>query len=177
MKYEEITLNQLFRVPEVHHDKLQEFEIREKVVELKKKITKKEPRLKWRNVLDEILNSGNKLFNVRLKDVLENAWKKYDEIEKYLDTENFDTEETFLIPLARHTIISDHHPAVEIRLGEVFTGKIDFDLHLELAMSGILLMIKKGKIEGVKAGKCQSRGYFSCEGIPLFENESSEFEF
>lgn len=177
MKYEELTINQIFRIPELQENKLEEIEIKDKVVELKKKIIKKEPRLKWSYVLEEILNSGNKLLNVRLKDILVNAWKKYDEIEKYLNAENFDTEETFIIPIASHTIISDHHPAVEIRLGEIYTGKIEFDLHLELLMSGILLIIKQGKIEGIKAGKCQSRGYFSCEGIPLFDDESSEFEF
>lgn len=177
MKYEEITLNHLFRVSDFNNEKLERIEIQDKVAELKKKIAKKEPRLKWRKVMEEVLDSSNKLLNVNLKDILENAWRKYDELEKYLDAEKFGTEETFLIPLAQHTIISDHHPAIEIRLGEVFTGKIDFDVHLELVLSGVLLKINQGKILGVKAGKCSSSGYFACEGISLLEDESSEFEF
>jgi len=177
MKYEEITLNQLFRQQDFHEEKVSEIEIKENISELKRKITQKDARLKWKNVLDEVFATSSKLLNIGLKEILESAWSKYEEVKKYLDEDKFDTDETFLIPLVKHTIVSNHNPKIEIRIGEIYVGEIDFELNLELILSGIILKINQGKIQGVKAGKCRSKGIFACEGIALFEDSSSELEF
>jgi len=177
MKYEELKLSHLFPDSDFQNEKIKEVEIRDKISDLKKEINKKEPRLKWAKVLEEMLGTSSKLLNVSLKDILERAWQTYEEINKYLDTEQYNSDETFLIPLAQHTVVSDHHPEIEIRLAGTYLGKIDFDVHLELLLTGIILKIGQGKIQGVKTGKCRSRGYFACEGISLFEDESAEFEF
>ena len=177
MQYEEITLNNLFRHQDFHNENISEVEIQKKVVELKKEVHKKDSRLKWRKVLEEVMGTSTNLLNIRLKEILENAWQNYEEVKQYLDKEKFGTDETFLIPLVTHTIISEHHPKIEIRIGESYLGKIDFELQLQLVLKGVILKISQGKIQGVKAGKCSSNGNFSCEGITLFQDESSEFEF
>ena len=177
MQYEEITLNHLFRNQDFHEEKISKIEFQDKVTELKKEVKKKEPRLKWKKVLDEVMGTSSKLLNISLKDILENVWKEYDEVQKYLDEDKFNTDETFLIPLVEHTIISEHYPKIEIRIGETYVGKIDFEVRINLVLTGIILKISQGKIQGVKGGKCKSEGIFSCEGITLFEDESSEFEF
>jgi hypothetical protein len=177
MKYETITIANLFPDNDFREKRIKQIEIHEKIADLRNKVNKKESRLKWSKVFEEILNTGNKFLSISLKDVLERAWENYDEIKKYLDSDDYNSDETFLIPLARHTVVSDHHPAIEIKLAETYLGKIDFEIHLELILSGIILKISQGKIQGVKTGKCQSKGYFSCEGISLFQDESNEFEF
>jgi len=177
MKYEEITLNHLFRHQDFHEEKVSKIEIKEKISELKNSIIKKDPRIKWKNVLDEVMGTSSKLLNINLKEILEGAWKKYNEVEKYLDEDTFNTDETFLIPLVEHTVDSEHYPNIEIRIGDTYVGKIDFELRFRLVLSGIILKISQGKIQGVKAGKCKSSGIFSCEGITLFKDESSEFSF
>jgi len=177
MNYEDITLGHFFRDKEWHDEKLSKIELKDKVGELKKKINKKEPRLQWEKVFGEVKETSSKLLDIKLKDVLESAWGKYEEVEKYLDEEKYNTDETFLIPLVEHTVVSEHHPKIEIRLGELYIGEIDFDVQLRLLLSGIILKIGHGKIQGVSAGKCRSSGTFICEGVTLFEDESSEFEF
>lgn len=177
MNYEEIKIANLFPDADIQEEGIKKIEIHDKISELRKKINQKESRLKWAKVLEEILETGNKFLSTSLKDILERGWQNYDEIKKYFDTDEFNSDESFLIPLARHTIVSEHHPNIEIRLAETYLGKIDFEIHLELLLSGIILKIGQGKIQGVKAGKCQSKGYFSCEGIPLFQSESADFEF
>ena len=102
---------------------------------------------------------------------------KISRVAQYLDEEKYNSDETFLIPMVEHTIISEHHPKIEIRIGDVYIGKIDFEVNLKLWLSGIILKINQGKIQGVKAGRCKSSGVFLCEGITLFEDESSEFSF
>ncbi len=177
MQNEEIILNHLFRHQDFHEEKISKIEFQDKVTELKKEVRKKEPRLKWKKVLDEVIGTSSKLLNISLKDILENAWKDYIEVKKYLDKNKFNTDEVFLIPLVEHTIISEHYPKIEIRIGETYVGKIDFEVHLTLVLTGIILKICQGEIQGVKRGKCKSEGIFSCEGITLFEDESFEFEF
>jgi hypothetical protein len=177
MNYEDITLGHFFRDKDWHNEKFSRIELKDKVSELKKEINKKEPRLKWEKVFGEVKETSSKLLDVKLKDVLESAWGKYEEVEKYLDEEKYNTDETFLIPLVEHTVVSEHHPKIEIRLGELYIGEIDFEVELKLLLSGIILKIAHGEIQGVSAGKCRSSGSFVCEGITLFEDESSEFEF
>lgn len=177
MQYEEITLAHFFREKEWLAEKFSKIELSDKVGELKKEIAKKEPRLNWEKVYSEIMETSSRLLDTKLSDILENTWEKYNEVQKYLDKEKYNTNEIFLIPLLEHTIVSKHHPKIEIRLSEIHLGDIDFEVVLTLFLSGIILKISKGKIQGVKAGKCKSKGTFSCEGVVLFEDESSEFEF
>ena len=177
MKYEEITLSHFFREQDWHNEKLSKIELKEKVTELKAQINKKEPRLKWNKVYREIIETSSKLLDTKLKDILENAWGKYQEVKKYLDKEKYSSNEIFLIPLVEHTIVSEHHPKIEIRIGEVHIGDIDFEVVLKLFLAGVILKISNGKIQGAKAGKCKSQGKFLCEGIVLFEDESSEIMF
>lgn len=177
MQYDEITLAHFFREKEWHAEKFSKIELRDKVGDLKKEIAQKEPRLNWEKVYSEIMETSSRLLDTKLKTILENAWEKYSEVKKFLDKEKYNTNEVFLIPLLEHTIVSKHHPKIEIRLSEVHLGNIDFEVILTLFLSGIILKISEGKIQGVKAGKCKSKGTFSCEGVVLFEDESSEFEF
>jgi pterin-4a-carbinolamine dehydratase len=177
MNYEEITLNHLFRHPDLHSDIFSEIEMEDKVVRLKKEIQIKEPQLKWQKVLEEIIGASLKLLDTKLKDILEGGWEKYNEVNKFLERVDFSDDETFMVPLVEHTITSEHHPKIEIRLGEIYVGAIDFELQLQLVLSGIILKISNHKIQSIKAGICTSSGYFSCEGVVIFEDEESVFEF
>jgi len=177
MKYEEITINHLFGEKSIAPEKLSVVENNAKFENLRQEIKRKEKIFQWEKIQNEISENCTKLLNVPLKTILENAWKKYEEVSQYLDTEKYGGENTFLIPLVEHTVVSQHHPKIEISLGATHLTTIDFEVRLELILKGILLKISEGKIQGVNAGKCKSKASFSCEGIVLFEDESREFEF
>lgn len=177
MKYEEITINQLFGEKNITSEKLSAVEKNAKFENLKQEIKRKEKIFQWREIQHEISENCTKLLNVPLKTILENAWVKYEEVSQYLDTEKYGNENTFLIPLLEHTVVSEHHPKIEVSFGEIHLANIDFDIHLELILNGVVLKIGQGKIQGVHAGKCKSKASLSCEGIILYEDESQEFEF
>lgn len=177
MNYEEITLNHLFHKNQLQETEVSELERDKKISSLKNEIIKKEPQLKWKNVWEEIIGTSTQLLQLNLSVILEKAWEKYEEVSKYLNVNTYGKNDVFLIPLLEHTITSEHHPKIEISLGETQLGYINFDLLLSLKLSGILLKISGGKIQGVKSGKCSSSASFSCEGIVLFQDESSEFIF
>lgn len=176
MKYETLTIKSLLNNPDSNLLQITNLENKEKMTRLKSSILQKEPELNWPILQDEIIKKGADLLDFKLKSVLEKSWMKYEEIQQYLSDEE-NSDETFLIPLSEHSIFSEHHPKVEIFWGNHKLGDIEFALILRLKLKGILLRIKQGKIIGVKAGECSSSASFSCEGIPIFENEVAEFEF
>lgn len=177
MKYEEITINHLFGEKNITPEKLSAMDKNAKFDSLKQEIKRKEKIFQWEKIQDEISENCTKLLNVSLKSILEKSWEKYEEVNQYLDTEKYGNENTFLIPLVEHTVVSEHHPKIEVSLAEMHLTDIVFDIHLELILNGIVLKIGQGKIQGVNVGKCKSKASLSCENILLFEDESREFEF
>lgn len=177
MQYDEIKLSHIFREQEWHNEIRSKIEVREKISAIKEEIGKKEPNLNWEIVFGEIMEASTKLLDIKLEVILESTWDKYNEVQQYFDKEKYNSDEMFLIPLLEHTIVSSHHPKIEINLGEIHVADIDFEIVLTLFLSGIILKISQGKIQGLKAGKCKSKGTFSCEGVVLFEDESKEFVF
>ncbi len=177
MLYDEVTLNDCFGEEIWNKQALSELEQKETIATLKQEMVKKNPHLKWKIVFRELNGSAKELFNIKLKDILESAWKKYKEVQKNLGDEQAGNNEIFLVPLVEHTVTSDHHPKIEIRTGGILLGEINFAIHLKLFLSGVILKINQGKIRGVSAGKCKSQASVSCEGVTLLKDESREFEF
>jgi hypothetical protein len=177
MKYEEITINHLFWGKSITPENLSAVEKNAKFENLKKEIKRKEKIFQWEKIQDEISENCTKLLNTPLKTIMEKAWEKYEEVNQYLDTEKYGDENTFLIPLVEHTVVSEHQPKIEVSIGEIHLVDIDFNVHLELILSGVVLKIGQGKIQGVHAGKCKSKASVSCEEVMIFEDESRDFEF
>lgn len=170
-------MNYFFKNREIIGKQLTSVESSEKIAELREKIGKKVPQMKWAAVYNEVMGTCSELLDLKLKNIVEGAWRQYQQVEEYLGQGESDPEATFLVPLINHTIVSEHHPKIEIRIDEVPMGKIDFEIHLELELSGIILKIKESRIDGVKAGSCKCKGSFSCEGIVLFEDSSQTYDF
>lgn len=177
MKYEEVSVNYFFQNRELRGKQLTSVESSGKMAELREKISKKVPEMKWAAIYNEVMGTCSELLDLKLTDILEGAWRKYQQVEHYLEQGKTDPEITFLVPLLNHTIVSEHHPKIEIRIDEFPMGNIDFEIHLELELSGIILKIKESRIDGVKAGSCKCKGSFSCEGIVLFEDSSQTYDF
>lgn len=177
MKYENVTMNYFFQNGERITDQTKSFETSEKFSELRNSISKKEPLMEWNSVLRQVLKKCPELLELRFKDILIGGWRKYQQLAPYFEQGKTNPEASFSVPLVTHTIVSEHHPKIEIRINEIKLGQIDFSIVLKLELSGIILNIKGGEIEGVKAGNCKCKGSVACEGIVLFEDSSETFEF
>lgn len=177
MKYEDVTMNYFFKDHEIINNQATSFETSKKISELRNSISKKEPLMEWNSVLSQILKKCPELLELRFKDILVGGWRKYQQLEQYFDQGKTHPEVIFSVPLVNHTIVSEHHPKIEIRINEIQLGHIDFSILLKLELSGIILNIKGGEIEGVKAGNCKCKGSVACEGIVLLEDSSETFEF
>ncbi len=177
MKYEDVTMNYFFQNRERIAKLRTSFETSEKFSELRNSISKKEPMMEWNSVLSQVLKKCPKLLELRFKDILAGGWRKYQQLEQYFDQGKTNPEVSFSVPLINHSIVSEHHPKIEIRFNEIQLGHIDFSIVLKLELSGIILNIKGGEIEDVKAGSCTCKGSLSCEELVLLEDSSETFEF
>lgn len=144
--------------------------------QLMQKISKQARELRWASVQGAILEKVPELLNVKMTDVLLGAWKKFKMLQKYADRERYTPEETILVPLADHTVKSEHHPYVEILVGEQPIQKIAFDVSFELTLHGFVLSIQDAAIKGIQTGTWQGKGAIAFKGIVLVEKSFEPIE-
>ena len=161
-----------FESGEVSQKKMSSMEILKKVSAVKDAITKEAPDIRWPVAFEEIMRKTGDLLDISLGDIMSRAWNKYRVLTSYLDREKFSPRESFLVPLAEHTIKSDHNPHVDILLGERSIGKIDFDIKVSLTLKGFIVRIQDGKIMEIKTGTCKAKGSITCEDFLIVEKET-----
>jgi hypothetical protein len=130
----------------------------------------------WGGLRGRILTEAGGLLDVGLLDVFRWAWNKNRELERYRDRAKYPPHETFSVPLAEHTIKSSHKPHLEIRVDGAKKGQIDFAVEVEIALKGMTLEIRDGRIRKIRTGDCKAKGTFSCEGLTLVERESKPLQ-
>ena len=177
MNFEEITLNQLFEGKVTGGNKPGHFDSSEKIQGVQKKISQKNQEVGSSFFTGKILEKTSELLNIKLKDVLVNGWKKYQQVEQCLEQGKENPDEMFKVPILDHTITSEHHPQLDIIFAGESQAKLDCKLLFKLNLHGIMLKIKGEKIVGVAAGSCQCHAALDCEGIPLFEDSSETYDF
>lgn len=169
-----ITLADVFAVDrkDLLKQKAQEMECLAGVAALKERIAKEAKEIRWPVALEEMIAGIDGLLNVPFGDVLASAWNKYHVLAKYLDREKYAAADTFLVPLAEHTVRSRHKPHLDLYLDDRKIGRIDFDVDLSLAIKGFIAKVRDGRIHEITAGTCKVKGTIRCENMLLVEKES-----
>lgn len=172
MDSSEITLHQFFALKE---DALSTIESSKGMEALKEKIQKESTAIKWPVALNEITKKVGDLLNISVIDIMVKAWNKYRELLKYTDKEKYPPDVSVLVPLAEHTIKSEHKPYVEILINEKPVGRVDFNINISLTLKGIILKIRDGKIQEIQTGSCKGKGTIKCEDFIIMEKETESF--
>ncbi len=168
----EITLNQFFSLKELSQSRLSTIESSEKMSLLKEKVSKEIKEIRWPVTFSEIIKKIEDLLNIGTTDIMVMAWNKYRILLKYTDKKKYSSNETFLVPLAEHTIKSEHKPYIEILINDKSVGKIDFNINISLTLKGIILKIRDGKIQEIQTGSCKGKGTIKCEDFVIMEKET-----
>jgi hypothetical protein len=142
---------------------------------LKQKLPAQMKLLRWSSVTGAIAAKVPALLDIKVLDVLIPAWKKYRLVAKYADQSRYSPDEIILAPLATHTLKSEHHPYVEILVGEKSIGKISFDVVLSLELKGFVLKIQDARIKSIEAGSCQGEGTVGIEKEVLYKKQLDPF--
>ena len=172
------TLNQFFSYQgkeSLSQDGLLGLDSSEQITALREHLLKKVKRLSWTGAFDEIINKIEDLLDVRLEDILMGAWNKYRDLLKYCDQEKYPPNETILVHLVEHPIISEHNPYLAVLVNDVEVARVEFTINLALYVKGAVLKIKGGKIMEILPGECQGKGTLACGKFVLLKQETKSF--
>ncbi len=169
---ETVTMRQFFLAEkELWKERLSVLESGEKMSLLKARVLK-EAKMKWPVALDCVAEKIADLLNIAIPDIMVMAWKKYRILLAYTDSKKYPPGEVSLVPLAEHTISSEHHPFLEILINNQPFGKIEFHISVSLALESAILKIQDGKIMAVTAGTCKGKGTIECENLLIMEKQT-----
>lgn len=117
------------------------------------------------------------LLDVDLSHVLVAAWRKHEEIIKYRDSDKYPPGEVNLVPLAEHTVSSQHSPSIQPIINEIHLPPITFDVTLKLTLKGAMLKILDARIIEILVGSCTGNGSVTYAGQALVERETAPVNF
>ena len=168
------TLKDIFGWPdkELTPDQWSELEASDRMKDLRTALERQGIAGHWSAAKAEILEKTEELLNVELSDVLTRAWSKVRELQGYRDSEKYPPENSYLVPLAKHTIRSVHKPHLEIRVNRKTIGRVEIEIEIEIEIRSMMLTIQGGKIWKIATGECRGEGSLYCEGILLAQEES-----
>jgi hypothetical protein len=114
------------------------------------------------------------ILDLNVLDVLLDAWKKYDEVMACASQKPGDAA---LVPLIERTLKSEHHPYIEVVVGEQPAGRITFDLDFSLTLSQAVLTIKGARILEVETGSATGEMSLSLKEVELVKRETRALKF
>jgi hypothetical protein len=112
------------------------------------------------------------LLDVSLVDILSGAWYKYAALVKYADRQKYPKEESFLIPLGKHTIDSRHAPGIEVSIDDVTVLRLNFDINLSLEAKSAVLRVQDGRIREIQPGEMKAEGKIKFGEVVIAERKS-----
>ncbi len=142
---------------------------------LREKIRTEIKGVQWPAAFDEIKNNVETVLDVSIPAVMAAAWNKYRFLSKYLDRDKYPPDKTVMLPLAEHTVKSEHRPAIEIYFNDRLIGKINFLVTVAFVLEGLTLKIRGGRIMEILTGSCTGKGAVSCENCLLVERATAPF--
>jgi hypothetical protein len=143
----------------------------DRIASLHEKISSTVGKPGWPMAIEEIYRKTADLLNISVLDLLVGGWNTYQGLKKYRDREKYAPTQSILVPLAEHTVKSEHHPHLEISINEEPAGTVDFEIRLTFIARGVILLIQDGRIKGAKTGEIKGKGSLTCEGTLLLEQD------
>jgi hypothetical protein len=143
----------------------------DRIAPLREKVSNTGGKPGWSMALEEIYGKTADLLDISMLDLLVGAWSTYQGLKKYRDREKYPPTQSILVPLAEHTITSEHHPHLEIFINDEPAGTIGFEIRLTFFARGVILLIQDGRIKGAKTGEIRGKGSLACEGTLLLEQD------
>ena len=136
---------------------------------LKEALAKQSRMIKWDAVSDIIAEKTVEMLDVPVLHILVSAWQKYREVEEFGDPEKYPPADTQLVPLAEHTVKSEHRPYLEVLFKGVPVSTIEFTLTVLFTLEGFVLQIQGGRIKAIRTGALKGHGSLALESSVVME--------
>ncbi len=128
-----------------------------------------------RVMINNVANKLKDALDVQINQILKSAWAQHRDLLDDLEQSKQMRGETFLVPLANHTIRSTHHPAVEVLVNDRRVAAFKFNANLMVRIQGAVLRVEGGEVIGAESGAWQGVGQLKCGPVTLVEHETDEF--
>ncbi len=126
-------------------------------------------------VTDAITDSLDPLLDMDLVDIFCGGWTKLEELQAYRDPSQHPPHEISLVPIATHTITSEHHPGLDILVGPARVATVKLDVELQVKLEAVVLKIQAGRIREVMTGAFQGEGTIKCRGKTLVARSTPKY--
>ncbi len=146
-------------------------ESNERILSLREKVSTVAGKSGWPATVEEISRKTMDLLDLSMVDLLVAGWNTYQGLKKYLDKEKYTPTQSILVPLAEHTVQSEHHPHLDIYVKDECVGTIGFEIRLTFAARGVMLLVQDGMIRSIKTGEIKGKGSLKCEGTLLLDQD------
>jgi hypothetical protein len=166
-----VTLRQVFAVPEPSARE----ESPEAWKKFQEKLTEELKGIKTAALPDVAAKIGE-LLDVPLPSIFLASWSKADALQKLLKESETNPEAIMDLELAEHTINSEHHPCIEVRIHNAAVKKIEFTLRLVFNLKGFVLKVQHGKIKEMRTGLCEVEGAMEYGGVTILEKSVAPIE-
>ena len=143
----------------------------DRILSLREKVSAVSGGTGWAAAAEEISRKTTDLLDLSMMDLLVGGWNTYQGLKKYLDKGKYSPTQSILVPLAEHTVHSEHHPHLEIFIEDECVGTISFEIALTFAARGVMLLVQDGMIKGIKTGEVKGKGSLKCEGALLLKQD------
>ena len=138
--------------------------------EFQDKIVKEVKGIKLASMPD-IAKKFGELFDIPIPDIFLASWKKAHAVQGVLEESRKSPETVMNIELAEHTIVSQHEPAIEVKMQNVTVKKLEFTLRLGFILKGFNLKIQNGAIREMQTGVCQVKGTVEYKKLTIAEKK------
>ena len=147
-----------------------------KAVAVAKAFTGKAPETQLDLATTEVIGLLRRaMTGVSIPDVLVSGWTKYSALRKYANASEYPPDKTYVEPFFKQTLTSKHRPFVELKLGGMPSGKVQFEVAVDITFEEVSLSIRGGQIVGAKPGKMSASGTIKCEGKQILKRKFGDF--
>ncbi|MBC8028562.1 MAG: hypothetical protein H7Z16_00470 [Pyrinomonadaceae bacterium] len=121
--------------------------------------------------MPDITKKFGELFDIPIPDIFLASWKKANAVQSVLEESRKSPETVMNIELGEHTIVSQHNPAIEVKIQNVMVKKLEFTLRLGFILKGFNLKIQNGAIREMQTGVCHVKGTVEYEKLTIAEKK------
>jgi hypothetical protein len=161
-----VTLRNVFALPEADAPERSSAEWKT----FQDKLTEEVKGIKTPAMPDVVAKVGE-LLDIPIPDIFLASWKKANALQTILDESRKEPETAMQLELAEHTINSQHHPSIEVRIQNTAVKKIEFTVRLAFNLKGFVLKIQNGAIKEMKTGACEVKGTIEYQGLIIAEKK------
>lgn len=115
----------------------------------------------------EVATVADGLLNLDLGTLLITGWRKYTDLTKAAERTLVRPDSEELVVLAKHRIVSTHHPSVDLIVDEAKTHTFIFKLTVVFDLNAVAAVVRRGELVALRGGECVVTATLTLEATPL----------